>query len=134
MTDNLSWVPLQDNTTGHEYVLRDEQHKRLEESNRKPFMMYGVPSSSTVTFPIGLLTPESLDAIRQIVREETRGTTQPCPPPGGEQSSRINRLEHLLKSFVDFVERPTIAGDTLMDMQNYALALCKTAHCVLEEE
>lgn len=71
--------------------------------------------------------PTTTLELKQYIRDELREASQ-------EQSSRINRLEHLLKSFVDFVERPTIAGNTLQDIQNYALALCKTARDVLMEE
>lgn len=82
MTDNLSWLPLQlqDNTTGHEYVLRDELRKRIEESNRKqPILMNAPPV--TIAFPIGSLTPESLDAIRQIMREELQRLLHPEQTP-----------------------------------------------------
>lgn len=47
----------------------------LEELNRKQRIIVN-DSPMTVTFPIGSLTPESLEVIRQIVREELDAALQ----------------------------------------------------------
>lgn len=66
------------------------------------------------------VTPEQ---VRQIVREEI-----------AFNGSRVHELEHLLQSFMDFMERPSIAGDTFAAMNSYAFALRKKARALLEIE
>ena len=45
---------------------------------------------------------------------------------------RVHNLEHLVKDFIDFVEKPQIAGDGFAALAAYSEALCKHARIVLE--
>ena len=47
---------------------------------------------------------------------------------------RVHNLEHLLQDFVDFVEKPQIAGDGFVALAAYSEGLCKHARIVLEAD
>ncbi len=50
-----------------------------------------------------------------------------------EDDARLHALEHTLKSFVDFMENPTIAGDTFATIKSYDFALRQKALALLEQ-
>jgi hypothetical protein len=64
-----------------------------------------------------------LAAIRQLVRSENE-----------KREHRINQLEHRLKSFVDFMENPHIAGDTFAALNSYTWSLVTDTKRLLENE
>ncbi len=64
-----------------------------------------------------------LAAIRQLVRAENN-----------KREERMRQLEHRLKSFVDFLENPHIAGDTFAALNSYTWSLCKDTKRLLEDE
>ncbi len=127
MTDQMEWMKYSEGV-GASVPAWDNPH------------VLQVASNGSVIARIDDIGKEEIVAIvrrevRAALQDEEDDRVEPhIVTVQGKQSERINKLEHLLKSCIDFMENPSIAGNAYQVISAYAESLCKTARVLLGDE